>query len=133
MSMRHVLIADDEPMVARLLRIALERAGYRVSTVPDGLAAWERIRQAPPDVLITDIDMPRMNGEQLCRRVQEEIVDRQFPICVLTSKTAIEHRDWSQKITDLMFLEKPVSVRMLLAKLDERFRGAGGEPMRELA
>ena len=131
--MRHVLIADDEPMVARLLRIALERAGYRVSTVPDGLAAWERIRQAPPDVLITDIDMPRMNGEQLCRRVQEEIVDRQFPICVLTSKTSIEHRDWSQKIADLMFLEKPVSVRTLLAKLDERFRGGGGEPMRELA
>jgi CheY-like chemotaxis protein len=131
--MRHVLIADDEPMVARLLRIALERAGYRVTTVPDGLAAWERLRQAPlPDVLITDIDMPRMNGEQLCRRVQEEIVDRRFPICVLTSKTAIEHRDWSQKIADLMFLEKPVSVRTLLAKLEDRFRG-DGEPLRELA
>jgi chemosensory pili system protein ChpA (sensor histidine kinase/response regulator) len=130
--MRHVLIADDEPMVARLLRIALERAGYRVTTVPDGLAAWACIQQGQPDVLITDIDMPRMNGEQLCRRVQAELPDRGFPICVLTSKTALEHRDWSGKIADLMFLEKPVSVRTLLAKLDDRFRG-DAPPLRELA
>ena len=130
--MRHVLIADDEPMVARLLRIALERAGYRVSTVADGAAAWERICQAPPDVLITDIDMPRMNGEQRCKRVHAELPDRSFPICVLTSKTALEHRDWSQKIDDLMFLEKPVSVRTLLAKLDERFRD-DAPPLQELA
>jgi DNA-binding response OmpR family regulator len=122
---RHVLIADDEPMVARLLRIALERAGYRVSAVPDGLSAWERISEMHPDVLITDIDMPRMNGEQLCKRVQAELPGRRFPICVLTSKTALEHRDWSQKIADLMFLEKPVSVRTLLAKLEERFRSDG--------
>jgi len=130
---RNVLIADDEPMVSRLLRIALERAGYRVTTVPDGLQAWERIRQSPPDVLITDIDMPRMNGEQLCKRVQAELPARTFPICVLTSKTALEHRDWSQKIDDLLFLEKPVSVRTLLAKLHERFHGDSSPPLQELA
>jgi CheY-like chemotaxis protein len=133
MNMRHVLIADDEPMVARLLRIALERAGYRVTTVPDGLAAWEHIQKAQPDVLFSDIDMPRMNGEQLCQRVQAELPGRTFPICVLTSKTALEHRDWSSKIEDLMFLEKPVSVRTLLAKLDDRFRGDAQPPLRELA
>lgn len=131
--MRNVLIADDEPMVSRLLRIALERAGYRVTTVPDGLQAWERIRETAPDVLITDIDMPRMNGEQLCKRVQSELPARTFPICVLTSKTALEHRDWSQKIDDLIFLEKPVSVRTLLAKLDERFQGDASPPLQELA
>jgi DNA-binding response OmpR family regulator len=129
--MRQVLIADDEPMVARLLRIALERAGYRVATVPDGLAAWERLQEGFPDVLITDIDMPRMNGEELCRRVQAAFPQRAFPICVLTSKTALEHRHWSQEITDLMFLEKPVSIRMLLAKLEERFRG-DAPPLQEL-
>lgn len=131
--MRNVLIADDEPMVSRLLRIALERAGYRVTTVPDGLQAWERIRQAPPDVLITDIDMPRMNGEQLCKRVQAELPGRTFPICVLTSKTALEHRDWSQKIDDLLFLEKPVSVRTLIAKLEERFQDDANPPLQERA
>jgi len=130
---RNVLIADDEPMVSRLLRIALERAGYRVTTVPDGLQAWERIRQAPPDVLITDIDMPRMNGEQLCKRVQAELPGRTFPICVLTSKTALEHRDWSQKIDDLLFLEKPVSVRTLIAKLEERFQDDANPPLQERA
>jgi DNA-binding response OmpR family regulator len=131
--MRDVLIADDEPMVARLLRIALERAGYRVSTVPDGLAAWERIRERAPDVLITDIDMPRMNGEQLCRRVQAELPDRSFPICVLTSKTALEHRDWSSKIDDVLFLEKPVSVRTLIARLQERFQDDASPPLQERA
>jgi DNA-binding response OmpR family regulator len=120
-------------MVARLLRIALERAGYRVSAVADGLAAWERIRQAAPDVLITDIDMPRMNGEELCRRIHAELPGRTFPICVLTSKTALEHRDWSQKIDDLIFLEKPVSVRTLIARLDERLRGDASPPLQELA
>src|SRR5262245_837766 len=131
--MRDVLIADDEPMVSRLLRIALEREGYRVSTVPDGLAAWERIRQHAPDVLITDIDMPRMNGEQLCRRVQSELPERTFPICVLTSKTALEHRDWSSKIDDVIFLEKPVSVRTLIAKLAERFQDDARPPLQERA
>jgi DNA-binding response OmpR family regulator len=130
--MRHVLIADDEPTVARLLRIALERAGYRVTAVADGLAAWERIRHDPPDVLITDLDMPRMNGEQLCRRVQAELPDRGFPICVLTAKTAIEQRDWLLTINDMIFLEKPVSVRTLLAKLDERL-GNDAAPVRGIA
>jgi len=52
---------------------------------------------------------------------------------VLTSKTALEHRDWSSKIDDLIFLEKPVSVRTLLAKLHERFHGDASPPLQELA
>jgi hypothetical protein len=65
--------------------------------------------------------------------VQAELPGRTFPICVLTSKTALEHRDWSQKIDDLLFLEKPVSVRTLLAKLHERFHGDSSPPLQELA
>ncbi|MCU7931423.1 MAG: response regulator [Candidatus Thiodiazotropha sp. (ex Codakia rugifera)] len=119
--MRSLLIADDEPHVTRVLKQSLERQGYQVETVRNGEMALERIYEKLPDVLITDIQMPKMTGEVLCKRIQEEIPQRDFLIFVLTSRTEIEHRDWSRQIDNLQFLEKPVSIRKLINKLESYF------------
>lgn len=119
--MKRILIADDEPHIARLLKLNLERAGYTVDVANNGRVAFERIQVCPPDVLVTDIQMPVMTGQELCTRIHEEMPEREFMIFVATSRTEIEHREWSSKIGNLTFLEKPISIRTLLARLDDYF------------
>jgi len=115
--MTSILLVDDEPMTLRVMRLSLEKEGYQVSTAIDGQDALEKISASRPDILITDIDMPRMTGKDLCLHIQETMPDRLFPIFVATSLTAIEHRDWSSKISNLVFLEKPLSLRKLRATI----------------
>lgn len=120
--MKRILIVDDESTVIRVMQRALERAGYEVDPARNGLEALEKIGQQVPDVLVTDIEMPRMNGRELCQAIHEQHTDREFPIFVVTSLTAIEHRNWSQQIPNLFFLEKPISIRQLTARLDQYFQ-----------
>ena len=117
--MRRILIADDEPHVIRVLQVSLERAGFQVEFVPDGERALESITSDPPDALITDIQMPRMSGDVLCRKLDEDPT-REYPIFVMTSRPELEHREWARKISDLVFLEKPISIRTLISKLTKR-------------
>ena len=115
--MSRILIVDDEPHVLRVLKMSLEREGYEVDVCANGREALEIIEREPPDVLITDIQMPLMDGEELCRTIEQSMPQRRFLIFVLTSRTEIEHREWSRDITNLQFLEKPVSIRELTEKL----------------
>lgn len=119
--MKRILIADDQRHVIRILAQSLERQGYRVEGVGNGEAALQRVREEPPDVLITDIEMPRMTGEELCRQIDREMPDRRFRIYVMTSRTELEHRTWAGAIGNLEFLEKPVSLRRLSNTLLEHF------------
>jgi len=125
MSKKRILLADDEPMVLRVLRLQLQNSGYDVDTAPNGEAALEKIRQSAPDVLITDIEMPRMTGEELCKTLRDEFPERVFPVFVATSLTGLEHRRWAQSINNLHFLEKPLSARKLIAVLEQHFATAG--------
>jgi CheY-like chemotaxis protein len=119
--MTRIVIADDEPHVLRVLKMSLEKEGYTVEVFANGRDAFELIQRAPPDVLITDIQMPLMDGEELCRNIQQSMPERNFLIFVLTSRTEIEHRQWSREISNLQFLEKPVSIRELTEKLASNF------------
>ncbi len=119
--MKRVLIADDEPQMTRVLKLYLERAGYQVESASNGAIALTSIQKNAPDVLVTDIQMPLMTGKQLCLALAEEFPQRTFPIFVMTSMTDRDHREWTKKISNLEFLEKPVSMRALIAKLDKHF------------
>lgn len=119
--MKKILIVDDEPHIIRIIKLSLERAGYLVDSAPNGEVALKKILLQQPDILITDIQMPRMSGEELCKKINTDIPERKFLIVVSTSRTEIEHREWSRKISDLVFLEKPVSTRKLLSMLDNHF------------
>ncbi len=123
MSAIRILVVDDEPLVLRVLKLALEKAGYEVDTQPNGLTALAHMVRQPPDALITDIEMPEMDGRELCKRVDIDFPNRQFPIFVATSLTSLEHRNWSDAVENLEFLEKPLSVRKLLSRLAEHFHG----------
>ncbi len=123
--MRRILLVDDEPHVIRVLRLALERQGYQVDSCSNGEQALARIHAELPDVLITDIDMPRMDGVELCRRISQELPDRSFLITVLTGKTASEPRSLVTELENIAFIEKPLSLRKLITRLDGYFDQQG--------
>lgn len=118
--MKTVLIVDDEPHVTRVLQLTLERAGYQVLTAADGEAGLAAALRQAPDALVTDIQMPRMDGRDLVRALQRERPDRRYPIFVMTSLTAREERDWVRAIANVHFLEKPLSPRQLVASLAQQ-------------
>ena len=116
--MKRVFIVDDHMPVIRVMRIGLEQAGYEVESATDGSECLLKLCEGFPDFLVTDIDMPRMNGKELCLAIEKQFPNRDFPIVVLTSRTELEHRDWTSNMEDLTFMEKPVSMRRLVAHID---------------
>jgi CheY-like chemotaxis protein len=119
--MKHILIVDDEPIMTRLLKLYLERAGFAVYIAHNGQQALDRILAHAPDALVTDIQMPVMTGKELCLAIEAQCPDRRFPIFVMTSMTDREHREWTQKIHSLSLLEKPLSMRALTRLLEQHF------------
>ncbi len=115
--MKRILIVDDHAPVIRVLKLGIEEAGYEVDTATNGAECLTKLFDGHPDFVVTDIDMPRMSGKELCLAIEEQFPDRAFPIVVLTSRTEMEHREWTRDIRNLTFMEKPVSVRRLLAHI----------------
>ena len=126
--MKHVLIVDNEPNVIRVLQLMLERAGHRVSSAPNGEIALAQVLAEAPDALITDIQMPRMNGRELVRAIQERLPERAFDIFVMTSMTEREEREWVRAVPRVEFLEKPVSPRHVVARLAMAFAATTSAP-----
>lgn len=117
MKKKHILIVDDHAPVIRVLKLGIEEAGYEVDTASNGAECLTQLCEGHPDFLVTDIDMPRMTGKELCLSIVKQFPERTFPIVVLTSRTEMEHRDWTREIDNLTFMEKPVSVRRLLSHI----------------
>lgn len=121
MNTKNVLIVDDEPHVIRILRLTLEREGYRVQSANDGAEALQKLTGERPDVMISDIQMDGMDGRDLCRAARARYPQQPFLILVMTSMTALEERDWVNQLPVTEFLEKPVSARQLVKRLADYF------------
>jgi DNA-binding response OmpR family regulator len=118
---KRILVADDEPHLSRVIELFLRREGYVVDVVRDGREALDYILRRPPDALVTDINMPRMTGKELCLELEQQLPQRQFKIIVLSSMTDRDHRDWSNRMRNTVFMEKPVSMRSLVSMLTADF------------
>ena len=120
--MKRLLVVDDEPHVARVLKVSLAKEGWSVEVAHNGHEALLAIAANPPDVMITDIQMPGMGGEELCRELHASLPHRPFPILVMTSMTARDQREWARDLGAIEFLEKPVSPRRIAALLTQLLR-----------
>ena len=121
--MKKVMIVDDHAAVIRVLRLGIESAGYEVDSASNGSECLVKLCDGLPDFLVTDIDMPRMSGKELCQAIVDQFPQRTFPIVVLTSRNELEHRDWTREIDNLTFMEKPVSVRRLISHIRTHLDG----------
>ncbi len=119
--MRKILLVDDQPHIVRVIRLSLERNGYTVVTAANGEEALNQLTQSAFDVLITDIEMPRMNGQELCNAIQERMPEHKLYTLVITAKTDLELREWAAGLGNTEFLEKPASLRQINLKLENYF------------
>jgi chemosensory pili system protein ChpA (sensor histidine kinase/response regulator) len=118
-----VLVVDDSLTVRRVTQRLLVREGYRVSLAKDGLEALERLAEERPAVLLSDIEMPRMDGFDLVRNVRGDKQLADLPVIMITSRIAQKHRDVASELGVDHYLGKPYAEEDLLA-LVSRYAGA---------
>ncbi len=115
--MSSILIVDDEPTVIRVVKLGLERAGHEVTSANNGAEALDLLRESHFDVMVTDLNMPKMDGRELCQSFRAEMPERDMVIFVVTARPGENHRKWAGEIDDVEFLEKPASVRQLISRI----------------
>lgn len=118
---QRILIVDDEPQITRVLRTGMSTRGYDVRVAADGEAALDTFNDWHPDLVITDLSMPNMNGLELCRRLR---LISQIPIIVLSvrgeEKTKVEALDAGADD----YITKPFGIEELLARVRASLRRA---------
>jgi chemosensory pili system protein ChpA (sensor histidine kinase/response regulator) len=109
-----VMVVDDSITVRRVSQRLLQREGYRVVTAADGLQALEKLQGEMPCVVLSDIEMPRMDGFDLLRNIRAQAQWQQLPIIMITSRTAQKHRDHALELGANHYLGKPYSDEQLM-------------------
>ena len=112
---KRILVCDDEPYILHAVRMKLAKSGYEVETVENGQAGLEAARRELPALVITDLQMPLMDGLTLCRELRADAATAELPIILLTAKGfEIDNEEVKRehRLSELMF--KPFSPRELL-------------------
>jgi two-component system KDP operon response regulator KdpE len=126
--LKRILVVDDERQITTILRTSLQNSGYLVDTAKNGLEAFQKFEADPPDLIITDLSMPEMNGLELTQAVRRLAAT---PIIVLS----VRDTD-TMKVTALDegaddYLTKPFSMNELLARVRAQLRRNGTETLTE--
>ena len=114
-----ILIVDDSLTVRKITGRLLAREGFAVVTAKDGIDALERIDEQIPDVILLDIEMPRMDGFEFTRTIRRDSKYAQIPIIMITSRTAEKHRNLARELGVDLYLGKPFQEEELLRNLRE--------------
>ena len=126
-AVKHILVVDDEPKIAEIARDYLERAGFRVTTKGNGEDALASARATPPDLIVLDLGLPKMDGLDFTRAVRKK---SNVPIIMLTARV-----DETDKLVGLElgaddYMTKPFSPKELVARVRAVFRRVDAAPDR---
>ena len=110
-----VLVVDDSITVRRVTQRLLQREGYRVALANDGLQALERLQEEKPALVLSDIEMPRMDGFDLTRNIRSDEALKDLPIIMITSRMAEKHREHARALGVNHYLGKPYPEEELLS------------------
>ena len=114
---RRILLAEDDNDMRRCIERSLEQAGYRVVSFDNGLAAYNRLREEPFELLLTDIVMPEMDGIELARRATE--LDPDIKVMFITGFAAVALNPDSNAPRDAKILSKPFHLRDLVNEVQK--------------
>lgn len=120
--MTKILLAEDDNDMRRFLEKALEKAGYEVVAYSNGASAYDRLREEPFTLLLTDIVMPEMDGIELARRASE--IDPDMKVMFITGFAAVALNPDSNAPRDAKVLSKPFHLRDLVAEVEKMLAAA---------
>jgi twitching motility two-component system response regulator PilH len=112
--MAQVLIVDDSPTEAHVLKAMLEKNGFEVETAKDGTEGVERAKALKPDLILMDVVMPGLNGFQATRELTRDPATSNIPIIIVTTKDQETDRVWGLRQGAKDFITKPVYERNLM-------------------
>ena len=115
MSPKRILLADDDCLMTHVLRLKMEEAGYVVDTVRDGIEGLERVREFPPDMIITDLQMPGMDGYCFACALREDPATSSVPIVLLTGRGHKLSKEQIASSGIVQVVPKPFSAREILS------------------
>ena len=114
MDKKKILVVDDEVGFIEVLKLRLEANGYEVVTAFDGEEALEKIKSENPDVVILDIMLPKLNGEEVCKNIRSDPVFSKTPVIMLTGKNTDVDRIVGRVIGADIYITKPFDSEQLL-------------------
>lgn len=117
-----VLIVEDEPHIVESLSFVLSREGFSVASVLDGEAAVESLRRDPPDLVILDVMIPRLNGFEVLKVAKSDPALKAIPVIVLTAKGQLQDRRLAEEIGSDGFMTKPFSNREIVEQVRRLIR-----------
>ena len=115
--MRTVLVADDEKSVRDVVSRMLERGGYRVLLAQDGEQAWDLLQGQGVDLAVLDINMPRLDGWELMKRIRSDARLQAMPVLMLTVRDDVDDQVAGYELGGDDYLTKPFDSDLLLARV----------------
>ena len=128
-----VLVADDEHHIRAIVVAKLRAAGYTVLEARDGEEALDLARQTPPDIVVTDLQMPCMSGLELCLHLKADPATSRTPVLMLTARGHILDAGVLTQTNIRETMAKPFGARELLRRIEALLAGAGDCSVREAA
>ena len=126
---RRILLVDDSVSVRRFVGQMLERAGFEVLTAVDGQDALERLTEITVDLIVTDLEMPRVHGYALIEDLRRRPATRDVPIVILTTRAGAKHRDLARQLGVRHYVTKPVDDRAFVGLIDSIVTPAVPDPL----
>lgn len=109
-----ILVAEDDPDTRIILQQGLMRAGFRVVIAEDGEQALEKFRESKPDLILLDIEMPRLNGWEVLERLKSGWRSRKIPVMMITGKTSDDDKIKGYELGVEYYVTKPFNIQRLL-------------------
>ena len=116
---KKILVVDDEAHIRRVLKVKLKNRGYQVLMAKNGQEGIDIIKEHQPDIVITDINMPIIDGKTLVEKTNGLKKDRSFLTIIITARINPEERDWIDNMQDTLFMEKPFSPARIVETVEQ--------------
>ena len=113
-----ILAVDDSPTIQKIISMSLTKYGHQVITAGNGLEALNRLKEVVPDVILSDITMPHMDGYQLCKMIRGNSVTKQIPVIMLSGKDGIFDKLRGKMVGATAYITKPFETDKLLQTID---------------
>jgi CheY-like chemotaxis protein len=128
MSQQTIIIADDEAFLAQMLSFNIQKSGHKVFVARDGVELCAMAEKKRPNLIITDYQMPIMNGLTACIRLKQNPATADIPVLMLTARGHRLSPDELSQTNICLLMPKPFSVREVIGKVEQLLHGVAGLP-----